>query len=94
LIRPVVEVERAADLLLEALGLPAHLDRDLGLARLRGRERHLAGIGVAVDRAPGDALVGDLLRDLGVPLGLCRPWSGGSTWLADEQQPRYRSEAQ
>src|SRR5919107_1120487 len=64
----VVEAERAADLLLQALRLPAHLDRDLGLAGVGRPERHLAGVGLAVDRAPGDPLVRDLVGDLGVPL--------------------------
>src|SRR5215218_5102548 len=63
----VVEAERAADLLLQALRLPAHLDRDLGLAGLRRPERHLARVGLAVDRAPGDPLVRHLVGDLGVP---------------------------
>jgi hypothetical protein len=87
----VVEAERTADLLLQALGLPVHLDGHLGLVRLRGLEGHLAGIRLAVDRSPGDALIGDLLGDLGVPLVCChrrrRP-SAGACRRADPRDPR------
>src|SRR5512134_3043377 len=62
-----VHPQDAAERLHQAGGLVLHLNSDprLGLAQVV--ERDDAGVAVALDRLPGDPLVGALLHDLGRP---------------------------
>src|SRR4051812_15814052 len=59
---------RVADLFDHALRLVVHRQLDARALLVERLEAHRAGIGGARDAAPGDALIGDLLDDLGVPL--------------------------
>src|SRR3954471_18879089 len=63
-----VRADRGADLLLHALGLPLHPDGDLGAGILDRLGRDLARLLDATLALPGDAPVGLLGDDLGVPL--------------------------
>ena len=62
------EAELVAGLLDDALGLEVHLQHDPRAFVVEAVERDDAGVRRAVGRPPGDALVGVLLGDLGVPL--------------------------
>src|SRR3954451_25455509 len=67
----VVEAEGGARLLDQALGRPVDLDHHPGLAVVQAVERdHARVLRLAAGAAPGDALLGVLLGDLGVELPL------------------------
>ena len=66
---PLGQAQRAADGLDEAVGLVLHAHVHLGAVRAERLEAHLAGVALAGDRGPRDALVRHLVDDLGVPLG-------------------------
>src|SRR4029079_6318659 len=57
----------------EALWIVFHLQHDLGFGIRQSMKGHHAGIRCAVPAPPGDALIGDLLGDLGIPLFLLPP---------------------
>src|SRR5215208_8335430 len=65
---PVGDAEGVTDLLLQALGHEIHLDGDARGAVVDLVERHDACVVLAVDVAPGDALLRLLLDDLRIPL--------------------------
>src|ERR687892_1723906 len=79
---PAVRAERAAELLLEPLGLVLHANRDLRVVSVERLERDDARVAVATGRPPGDAGVRLLLGDLG------RPLTALAAYLGDPAQVR------
>src|SRR5207247_1408804 len=65
---PVEHADEAARRLDDAFRLVLELEHDARLAVGEPVERNDAAIAIAATAAPGDALVRDLLRDLGLPL--------------------------
>src|SRR5258708_40033378 len=59
--------ERVADVLDEAFRVVLHLQHDAALLGREVVERHHPGVRRAGGRVPRDAVIRDLLRDLGLP---------------------------